>query len=123
MAMGPNAVGDLAGLDVGYKARRERGAQEVIERCIYALVVEGARILEDGIASHPGDIDVIWLNGYGFPRRRGGPMHYADAVGLDKVYATVCDFNERFGSEYWDPPELLATLAKEGRRFADLSGR
>lgn len=185
MAMGPSAVGDLAGLDVGYKARRERrdlpddpryyrvadvlvemgrlgqktgkgmylyepgsrtpvpdpevlriirdeakklgveqreiGKQEVIERCIYALVVEGARILEDGIASRPEDIDVIWLNGYGFPRHRGGPMHYADTVGLDTVHVTVCDFNERFGGQYWDPPELLATLAKEGRRFADLA--
>ena len=101
--------------------QREIGEREIIERCIYALVVEGARILQDGIASSPGDIDVIWLNGYGFPKHRGGPMCYADTVGLDEVHATVCGFRERFGEEYWDPPELLARLAEEGGRFADLA--
>ena len=184
MAMGPHAVGDLAGLDVGYSVRRERtdlpddpsfyrmadvlveagrlgrktgkgmylyesesrtpvpdpeveawiareaealgierrtiGEQEIVERCIYALIVEGARILEEGIASRSGDIDVVWVNGYGFPRYRGGPMHYADTIGIDKVYARVCEFRDRFGPMYWEIPELLEDLGRCGGKFADL---
>lgn len=184
MAMGPNAVGDLAGLDIGYKGRKERpdipddpryyrvadvlvemgrygqktgkgtylyeegsrkpvpdpevaaiikaeaeklgvvqreiGEQEIVDRCIYALVTEGARILEDGIANRSADIDVVWMNGYGFPRHRGGPMHYADTVGLDKVYETVCRFGERFDSMYWEPPTLLRKLAETGGKFGEL---
>lgn len=185
MAMGPNAVGDLAGLDVGYKARQERAdlpedpdfyrvadvlvemgrygqktgkgmylydagsrqpvvdpdvtaiikteaerlgieqrdisEKEITERCIYALVVEAARILEDGIATRAGDIDTVWLNGYGFPRYRGGPMHYADSIGLERVLTTVRVFEEKFGSMYWKPPALLCELAASGRKFSDLS--
>lgn len=184
MAMGPNAVGDLAGLDVGYKIRRERsdlpddprfyavadrlaelgrfgqktgagmyryeagsrtpvpdadvrrlirdeaarlgveqrdiGETEIIERCIYALVTEGARILEDRIAARSSDIDVVWINGYGFPRHRGGPMHFADTVGADTVFGKVCEFRNRFGDRYWQPPALLEKLAKTGGRFGDL---
>ena len=183
MAMGPHAVGDLAGLDVGYKTRKEKpdpptdptfyriadilvemgrygqktgkgnylyeegsrtpipdpevealireeaarlGVEqrdisdtEIVERCIYGLVVEGARILEDGIAGRSGDIDVVWMNGYGFPRYRGGPMHYADTVGLERVYARVCEFEKRFGPEYWAPPALLKDLAESGKRFGE----
>lgn len=182
MAMGPNAVGDLAGLDVGYRIRQERkdlpddprfyrianllaemgrygqktgkgmyryeqgsrsgvpdlkvqalinkeseklgierreiGAEEIVDRCILGLVTEGARILQEGIAQRSGDIDVIWINGYGFPRHRGGPMHYADAIGLDKVYARVCEFRDRFGPQYWEPPDLLEQLAKDGQTFS-----
>jgi 3-hydroxyacyl-CoA dehydrogenase len=184
MAMGPNAVGDLAGLDVGYKARQGRAdkpddprfyrvadllvemgrlgqkngkgmfryaegsrtptpdpevqalidkesarlgierrdisEQEIVERCIYGLITEGARILEDGIAARASDIDVVWTNGYGFPRHRGGPMYYADSVGLDQVYATVCEFEQRFGPAYWEPPQLLRDLAKQNGRFSEL---
>jgi len=184
MAMGPNAVGDLAGLDVGYKVRQERtdlpddprfyriadalaemgrygqktgkgmylyaegsrkpvpdpevtaliqeeaarlgveqreiGEKEIVERCIYALVVEGARILEEGIAQRSGDIDVVWMNGYGFPRHRGGPMHYADSIGLDQVCEAVSGFRERFGPMYWELPELLRELAESGGKFADI---
>jgi len=183
MAMGPNAVGDLAGLDVGYKARQERtdlpddprfyriadmlaqlgrygqktgkgmyiyeegsrqptpdpqvqimidkesralgierrdiGAEEIIERCIYGLINEGARILGEGIALRASDIDVIWTNGYGFPRHRGGPMHYADTVGLEKIYARICEFRDQFGAEFWEPSELLAKLAGNGGSFAE----
>jgi len=183
MAMGPNAVGDLAGLDVGYKVRQERTdlpddprfyriadllaeqgrfgqktgkgmylyadgsrsptpdpevqdlinkeseklgitrrdieTQEIIERCIYGLISEGARILEDGIAARSSDIDVIWTNGYGFPRHRGGPMHYADTIGLATVYEKVCEFRDRFGAEFWEPPALLKDLAGRNQRFAD----
>jgi 3-hydroxyacyl-CoA dehydrogenase len=184
MAMGPNAVGDLAGQDVGYKIRQERkdlpddprfyrvgdvlaelgrygqktgkgiyryepgsrtpipdrqvqalireearrlgveqreiGEQEIVERTIYGLITEGARILEEGIASRSSDIDVVWINGYGFPRHRGGPMHYADTVGVDRVYETVRTFRERFGPLYWEPPELLRKLAATGGRFGQL---
>ncbi len=183
MAMGPLAVGDLAGLDVGYSIRRERtdppddplfyrmadvlveagrlglktgkgmyryesgsrapipdpeveawiareaealgverrsiDAREIVERCICAMIVEGARILEEGIASRSGDIDVIWVNGYGFPRYRGGPMHYADTIGVDKVYARVCEFRDRFGPMYWEVPKLLEDLGRNGGKFAD----
>lgn len=184
MAMGPNAVGDLAGLDVGYKVREERDdlpddpryyriadmlaeqgrygqktgkgiyryesgsrkpipdpevqamieaeaerlgierreiePEEIVQRCIYALIVEGAKILEEGIALRSGDIDVIWTNGYGFPRYRGGPMFYADTVGAKEVYETVQRFAEELSAEYWEPPALLKKLAAEDGDFADL---
>ncbi len=186
MAMGPNAVGDLAGLDVGYKARQERtdlpddptfyrvadmlaeqgrfgqktgkgmyiyaqgsrspvpdpevqemirseaerlevgqrdiSEEEIIERCIYGLIVEGARILEDGIATRASDIDVIWINGYGFPRHRGGPMHYADSIGAEKICDAISRFRNIPGLAYWNSPNLLKDMAKNGTNFADLAG-
>jgi 3-hydroxyacyl-CoA dehydrogenase len=182
MAMGPLATGDLAGLDVGWRIRKEyrhlekpglrqpfaedrlcelgrygqkTGAgwykydenrraiadpevdrllrkwasetgipqravspEEIVERCIYALVNEGARILEEGIALRSVDIDIIYLNGYGFPSYRGGPMWYADTIGLKKVYERVCDFQRRH-SELWNPAPLLKRLAEEGKTFAE----
>jgi 3-hydroxyacyl-CoA dehydrogenase len=181
MAMGPLATGDLAGLDVGWRIRKEArhlqkegvrqplvedrlcemgrygqktGAgwyrydeqrralpdpdvnrlvhqwadeagiaqrdvpqQEIVERCIYALVNEGARVLEEGIALRAVDIDIIFLNGYGFPAYRGGPMYYADSVGLRKVYGRICEFRERHG-ELWEPAPLLQQLAESGGTFA-----
>jgi len=188
MAMGPISVGDLAGLDVGYKARQaqpeeERGdpaayrvpdvlveagrlgqksgkgfytydadtrkkssdpevqaiiereadalgierrpidADEIVDRLIYALVNEGLRILEEGIAQRPGDIDVVYVYGYGFPAWRGGPMHYADAIGLDKVLARIEEFRERFGDENWTPAPLLTKLVNEGRTLAEWAER
>ncbi len=182
MAMGPNAVGDLAGLDIGLQVRKEwsgrpddprfyrvsdmlaglgrfgqksgrgfyrydgpgsertpdpdvveliraeaerlgvpqRSIQpgEIVSRCILALINEGARILEDGIAASPSDIDVIWCNGYGFPRHRGGPMFYADMLGLDAVLESVRGLASEHGERYWTPAELLVTLAGSGRTFA-----
>jgi 3-hydroxyacyl-CoA dehydrogenase len=182
MAMGPNAVGDLAGLDVGYRVRRERkdlpddpryyrvadllvesgrlgqksgrgmyryeagsrarlldaeAAQliraeaarlniaprdvsdtEIIERCIYALINEGAAILSEGIAASPLDIDVIWCNGYGFPRARGGPMSYADTIGLARVYDGVRRLALGHGTRYWAAAPLLAELAAQRSSFA-----
>ena len=182
MAMGPNAVGDLAGLDIGFQVRKEwrdkpddprfyrvsdrlaelgrfgqksgRGfyrydgpggerspdpevaglirteadrlgvAQrsiepgEIVTRCILALVNEGARILEEGIAESPGDIDVIWCNGYGFPRHRGGPMFYADTVGPARVLESIHALARAHGERYWVPAGLLARLAAEGATFA-----
>ncbi len=184
MAMGPNAVGDLAGLDVGYKIRRERmdlpddpryyrvadmlaeqgrfgqktgrgiylyeegsrtprpdpelasmirseanrlgvdqreiSNDEIVERCIFGLITEGAQILAEGIVQRASDIDVIWTNGYGFPRHRGGPMFYADQLGMKEVLARVEELADRFGSDYWRPPELLRELARTDRRFADV---
>jgi 3-hydroxyacyl-CoA dehydrogenase len=182
MAMGPLAVGDLAGLDVGWRIRKEyrhlekpgvrqpfaedhlceQGrygqktgagwykydenrravndpevaallkkrvseagtpqrqvtAEEITDRCLYALVNEGARILEEGYALRASDIDIIYLNGYGFPAHRGGPMWYADTVGLKKVLARVEEFHREHG-ELWEPAPLLKQLADQGKTFAD----
>jgi 3-hydroxyacyl-CoA dehydrogenase len=182
MAMGPMAVGDLAGLDVGWRIRKEykhlekpgvrqpiaedklcemgrygqkTGAgwckydenrraipdpevgrlvrqwaaeagiqqrqitkEEIVDRCIYALVNEGARILEEGYALRAVDIDIIYLNGYGFPAHRGGPMWYADTVGLKKVYDRIREFHAQHGF-WWEPAPLLKKLAEEGKKFAD----
>lgn len=183
MAMGPLAVGDLAGLDIGYKARqartdvvhdpkthcvasalvesgrmgqktgagyykydpatrarqadpevenlirakaaelgieqREISDEEILDRLFFPLINEGARILEEGIAQRPGDIDVVYLYGYGFPVAKGGPMFYADQVGLQKVYERICEFRDTLGETYWQPSPLLEKLAKEGKTFAD----
>ena len=97
--------------------QREIGSEEIIERCIYALVLEGAKILEEGFALRASDIDVVWANGYGFPRYRGGPMFYADTMGVDKVYDAVCGFAKHFGPQYWSAPELLARLARDGGKL------
>ena len=181
MAMGPLAVGDLAGLDVGWRVRKEyrhlekpgvrqamagdrlcemgrfgqkTGAgwykydenrratpdpevatlvrrwasvagipqrqiptDEIVDRCVYALVNEGARILAEGYALRAVDIDIIYLNGYGFPAYRGGPMWFADTVGLREVYDRVCEFHRQHG-EIWEPAPLLKQLAEQGGTFA-----
>jgi 3-hydroxyacyl-CoA dehydrogenase len=155
MAMGPLATNDLAGLDVGWRIRKEYrhlekpgirqpfaadnlcemgltkkwsaeanipqrqiSPEEIVDRCIYALVNEGARILEEGYALRAVDIDIIYINGYGFPAYRGGPMWYADTVGLKKVYDRILEF-ERTHGELWEPAPLLKKLASEGRTFTD----
>ena len=184
MAMGPLAVGDLAGLDVGWRIRKEyrhlekpgirqamagdrlcemgrfgqkTGAgwykydekrqpipdpevahlvrewaaeariperkistEEIVDRCVYALINEGARILEEGFALRPVDIDIIYINGYGFPAYRGGPMWYADKVGLNHVYDRIREFEEQHG-EIWQPAPLLEHLAEQDRTFADFT--
>jgi len=103
----------------GYTPRTVRDG-EIVERCIYALVNEGARILEDGIAQRASDIDVVYLNGYGFPGHRGGPMHYANEVGLPNVVRAL----RRIAAESpadaaaWTPAALLERLAKEGKNFS-----
>jgi len=91
-------------------ARRAISAEEIVDRSIYALVNEGAKILEEGIALRAVDIDIIYLTGYGFPVYRGGPMWYADTVGLKKVYDRVLEFN-------WTPAPLLKQLAEQGKTF------
>ena len=99
-------------------ARRDVEPGEIVTRCILALVNEGARILEDGIAESPDDIDVIWCNGYGFPRHRGGPMFYADTVGLRGVVDAIRALAREHGERYWEPAGLLARLAADGATFA-----
>ncbi len=99
--------------------QRTIGAAEVIERCIYSMVNEGARILEEGFAARASDIDTIYLTGYGFPSYRGGPMWYADAVGLDNVYRRVKEFHQQHG-ELWTPAPLLERLASQGKTFAGM---
>jgi 3-hydroxyacyl-CoA dehydrogenase len=183
MAMGPLAVGDLAGLDVGWRIRKEykhldppgirqplvadiiceqgrygqkTGAgwykyeagsrapipdpavqaiiekaaaeagikrrtisnEEILERTLYALVNEGANILAEGIALRAVDIDMLYILGYGYPAFRGGPMWYADTVGLKKVYDKICQFEKEHGS-LWAPSPLLKELAESGKSFAD----
>jgi 3-hydroxyacyl-CoA dehydrogenase len=98
--------------------RRAISDQEIVERSVYALINEGARVLEEGYALRASDIDVVYLNGYGFPSWRGGPMFYADQVGL----ANICKSVERFRKELgprWEPAPLLQRLAAEGRTFRD----
>ncbi len=184
MAMGPMRVFDLAGLDVGYKARqglpvedrgdpkayripdalvemgrlgqksgagfytydpetrdynfdevslsviehaadslgvkrREVDAGEIVDRLIYALINEGMKIVEEGIAQRPSDVDVVYVYGYGFPAHRGGPMHYADEVGLEQVLERICEFRERFGIDNWSPAPLLENLVKETQTLAE----
>ncbi len=97
--------------------RRAIAADEIVERCIYALVNEGARILEEGFALRAGDIDTIYLAGYGFPIYRGGPMWYADTVGLPEVSRRIQQFHAHYG-ELWTPAALLTRLASEGKTFA-----
>jgi 3-hydroxyacyl-CoA dehydrogenase len=91
-----------------------------VDRCLYALVNEGARILEEGYALRAVDIDIIYLNGYGFPAYRGGPMWYADTVGLKKVYERILEFQKHHG-ELWEPAPLLKKLAEQGKGFADFN--
>ena len=177
---GPAAVSDLAGLDIGYKARKARsdlpddpslfpyrqragrarpagqksgkgfyaypdgrkrvvdpevealirteaaglaveqrpiGDAEIVERLVYALVNEGARVLEEGIARRASDIDLIYTNGYGFPAARGGPMFYAETVGLKTVCERICEFRDQHGAQYWEPAPLLRSLAGSGKGF------
>lgn len=184
MAMGPLAMSDLAGLDVGYKARQAREAdgqvmdpathcigsalvesgrlgqksgagyykydpqtrarqsdpevealirahakklgvtqreisdEEIVARLFYPLINEGALILEEGIAQRPSDIDIVYVYGYAFPSAKGGPMFYADQVGLRKVYDTILRFQKELGPDYWQPAPLLEKLAIDGSSFA-----
>jgi 3-hydroxyacyl-CoA dehydrogenase len=118
------AIADPEVLSIIEKYRAEIGVKprqisddEIVERCIYALVNEGAKILEEGIALRASDIDMVYLTGYGFPAYRGGPMFYADTVGLPKVLASMEKFQKGYQGSQWQPAPLLVKLAKEGKRF------
>jgi len=185
MAMGPIAVGDLAGLDIGYRSRRDQGiescsvkeftlpdtlvekerlgqktgagyyrydaqtrqrqpdpevasliediaarwqverreieAEEIVERLVLALINEGAAILQEGIAARPSDIDIVYLNGYGFPIWRGGPMFYADTLGMDTVVEKLKQLQQTTGDAYWEPDSLLLELAEKGQTLNSLN--
>src|SRR5205807_9244022 len=100
-------------------ARRTIAPEEIVERTVYALVNEGARIVEESIAPRAVDIDIVYVHGYGFPAYRGGPMWYADTVGLSKVYERIRQFERQHG-ELWTPAPLLQRLAESGETFADV---
>ncbi len=174
LPMGPFAMGDLAGLDIGWdkqntssstirevlcekdrrgqktgagfydydeqsnakpspvteqivrdfagrsgKAQRKISPDEILERCVYAQINEGAKILEEGIAIRPSDIDIVWINGYGWPAYRGGPMFYADTVGLARIVAKLKEYGPQMGPGFSISP-LLEKFAAEGKRFQDL---
>jgi 3-hydroxyacyl-CoA dehydrogenase len=101
--------------------RRDIGDQEIRERAVYAMINEGAKILEEGIVARPLDIDIVWIYGYGFPVYRGGPMFYADQVGLKTIYEAILKYQKQVGEEYWKPAPLLERLAKAGKGFYSLS--
>lgn len=175
MPMGPFAMGDLAGLDIGWRSRQDRGIkseiedalceagrfgqktgkgffryesgsrapladpeveklidqtlkrlgrkrrtisdEEILERTIYAMINEGARILEEGIAARASDIDVVWLYGYGWPVYRGGPMYYADHVGLKTIAAKLSDYAKEASDPSLEPAPLLKQLADQNAKF------
>ena len=99
--------------------QRTISEQEILERCLYAQINEGAKILEEKIAIRPSDIDIVWINGYGWPVYRGGPMFYADTVGLPQVVARLEEYGPRLGKNFTISP-LLRRLAAEGKRFQDM---
>jgi len=99
--------------------RRPISEEEIVERMVLPMINEGARILEEGIAARPGDIDVIWVYGYGWPVWRGGPMHYADQLGLPHIRDRLRFYADRSGDETLRPAPLLDRLAAEGRNFAN----
>ena len=92
--------------------------EEIIERLFIAMINEGALILDEGIAMRPSDIDVVYCHGYGMPRYRGGPMHYADSLGLGRVHSAMQKYRARYGDLYWTPAPLIEKLAKSGKTFA-----
>jgi 3-hydroxyacyl-CoA dehydrogenase len=105
-------------LTLGIKPR-EHSDEEILERCLYPLLNEGIRILEEGIAVRASDIDVVWAAGYGFPRYRGGPLFYADTIGLKTLLDGILKYRALFGPMHWEPAPLLVKLVEEGRSLAD----
>lgn len=99
--------------------QREHSPQEIVERCLYPLLNEGIRILEEGVAIRAGDIDVVWTAGYGFPRYRGGPMFYADTIGLKALLDGMLRYQKLFGPMHWQPARLLVELVEKGQSLAD----
>jgi 3-hydroxyacyl-CoA dehydrogenase len=113
-----NALIEKTARDAGIE-RRAISDEEILDRCLYVMINEGARVLEEGYALRANDIDIIYLSGYGFPAYRGGPMWFADTVGLAKVYERILEFHRRHG-ELWEPAPLLKRLAEQGGTFAGL---
>jgi len=99
--------------------RREISDEEIVDRCVLALINEGADILHEGVAQRAADIDVVYINGYGFPIWRGGPMHHANAMGLDKVVEKLEKYQELTGSDVYKPSEMLVKLANNGELLGE----
>ncbi|HXF89146.1 MAG TPA: 3-hydroxyacyl-CoA dehydrogenase NAD-binding domain-containing protein [Xanthobacteraceae bacterium] len=97
--------------------QRKPSAEEIRDRCLFALINEGARVLEEGIALRASDIDVVYTSGYGFPRHRGGPMFYADTVGLKNIYDRIIEFQRTLDARYWQPAPLVQRLAQRNSTF------
>ncbi|MEQ8440015.1 MAG: 3-hydroxyacyl-CoA dehydrogenase NAD-binding domain-containing protein [Ilumatobacter fluminis] len=104
----------------GYE-QREVTDQEVLERCLYPMVNEGAKILDEGVAIRGSDVDVVWVNGYGWPVYRGGPMFWADSVGLPEVVAKIREYGERLDGDHWELSPLMEKLATEGGQLHQFS--
>jgi 3-hydroxyacyl-CoA dehydrogenase len=102
-------------------ARRPISDEEIVTRCLYQLVNEGARLLAEGIVERPSDIDLCYVHGMGFPAAKGGPMHWADSVGLPRIHEAIVALHKQH-DDNWAPAPLLGELARSGRRFADLDG-
>jgi 3-hydroxyacyl-CoA dehydrogenase len=94
-------------------AAREHSDTEILERCLYPLINEGIRILDEGVAMRSSDVDVVWTSGYGFPRYRGGPLFYADSIGLETVLDGTLRLRSLFGPMHWEPAPLLTRLVRE----------
>jgi 3-hydroxyacyl-CoA dehydrogenase len=119
----PSPVAEQIILDLSAEkgiARRAVSDEEILERCIYPMINEGAKILEEGMAQRPSDIDVVWVYGYGWPVYRGGPMFYADTVGLANI-VTVLEKHRRQGGQAFEPARLLMDLARDGKAFGSLN--
>jgi 3-hydroxyacyl-CoA dehydrogenase len=112
------ARGSLAAVGLPGNSARTISAMEIVDRTVYALINEGARILGEGMALRASDIDIICVHGYGFPAQRGGPMWFPDTVGVANIYARVREF-ERIHGAHWTPAPLLERLAANGKTFAD----
>jgi len=97
--------------------RGEISDEEILDRCILPMINEGAKILEEGIAVRASDIDVCYVYGYGWPVYRGGPMHYANSMGLDKVLEKLRHYQKVSGDDFWAPSALLVSLVEKGERF------
>ncbi|MNR15021.1 Fatty acid oxidation complex subunit alpha [compost metagenome] len=98
--------------------RRPIGEQEIHDRCLFMLINEGIQLLDEGIALRAGDIDLVWINGYGFPAHLGGPMHYAEQIGLDKVLAAIQHYRQalgEYGEMWFTPAPLLERLVAAGK--------
>jgi len=98
---------------------RAHDDQEILERCLLPLINEGLRVVEEGIAVRSSDVDVVWTSGYGFPRYRGGPLCYADTIGLKTVYDGIMKYRDMYGPMHWEPARLLERLAAEGRTLRE----
>ena len=97
--------------------RREFSDEEILDRCVLPMINEGAKILDEGIAMRASDIDVVYVYGYGWPIYRGGPMHYANSIGLDKIVEKLRHYQEKTGDDFWTPSPYLVNLAENGKKF------